>query len=471
MDESGRGEKPTDPAEYEALLKRWGLDDDSIGLSDLRSGDAQTPDLPADDPQPPAGSDASTDAAAGAADPALDDQTLIDEQPPLADEAAPEPGADPPVETDPQAAATPADQPPIAEDCEPEGTAEASATEVGENLGLGFFAEDAPPAVESRQERRRRRVWLSRSLLALAVVIALILGTAGFYVVVGLQALQGIKRDPGLLPTDDGYQTVPAVVDGPINFVLMGSDSRSQNDPGRSDSLMVAHLNASRDTLYLISFPRDMYVDIPNHGKNKINAAYAFGGPALTVKTLQNLTGTRMDHTIMVDFDGFIGLTTDIGGVTVFNEIPSTNLGFTYPRGDITLSGEQALAYVRQRYNLPRGDFDRAARQRAVVKAIILKLLKPEIMANPATFNAVASKLGRDLTVDDKLTNQLIWSLATDLSIKSARDIKQLQAPIARDDRINGSSVQIVDPTRMAALATALQTDQLAAYWTQYGEE
>jgi len=427
LDEFGAEKLPADPEAYQELLKRWGLDDDTLGITKLRA------DLEHSETEVPGDTDASGEAEA---------------------EEVAEPDAE--------------------SESSEEPVSEAEQVDVDSDVGLDFLddADQGVVAAEvSRADRKQRRRWLRRSLLALGVVLALLLGTAGFYLVVGLQALQGIKRDPGLMPTDDGYQTVPATIDGPLNFLLMGSDSRNPDERGRSDTLMIAHLNASRDTLYLISLPRDMYVDIPGHGKNKINAAYAFGGPRLTVKTVQNIIGTRIDHTAMIDFEGFVGLTTDVGGVTVFNEIESTNLGFNFPRGDITISGEEALAYVRQRYDLPHGDFDRAARQRLVVKALILKLLKPATVANPATFNAVATKLGGYLTVDNKLTNELIWNLATDLNIKSARDIRQIQAPIARGATIKGSSVLIVNEERMAALAKAIRDDNLEAYWTQYGAD
>ena len=90
--------------------------------------------------------------------------------------------------------------------------------------------------------------------------------------------------------------------------MLLGSDSRDPDNEanGRSDSIMVVHLNTKRTKAYIISFPRDMYVNIPGHGKNKINAAFAFGGAPLTVRTLESLSDVRMDHVVLVDFEGFI---------------------------------------------------------------------------------------------------------------------------------------------------------------------
>lgn len=446
MDGRKPGEVPTDPEAYEALLKRWGLDDDALGISSLRTrrGGAVDPSTP------------DSGSAEVVVDPADDSPAhpIEDHVAPRADEREPEPE----------------DQPGTSASSDEAAEAAAEGTADDDEVGLGFL-DDAEPAVLSATERKRRRVWVRRSLVVLSVVMGLVAVAAGFYLVVGLQALQSLKREPGLLPTDDGYQTAPVTVTGPLNFVLMGSDSRG-GDRGRSDSLMVAHLNTARDKVYLITLPRDLYVEIPGHGKNKINAAYSFGGPALTVKTVQNLLTTRMDHTVVIDFEGFIGLTTDVGGVTVFNETDSTNLGFHFPRGDITISGEQALAYVRERYDLPGGDLDRAARQRNVVKALILKLLKPEVIGNPATFNAVAGKLGRYVTADDKLTNELIWTTATSLKIRNGDDIRQLQAPLSGFASIDGvGSVDLVDRPKMDELAQAVSSDSLGGYWQQYGEE
>lgn len=458
MDGRKPGEVPTDPEAYAALLKRWGLDDDALGISTLRANRGGAVD--SSSPDPDTEETAAVDRVDADLDPA-DDPVQSD---PVQPDAAP-------VEVTQPDDSAPDDHltgAPTADEFADDAASEVDPA--SDDLGLGFL-DDAEPAVLSSTERRRRRVWLRRSLVVLAVVLGLVAVTAGFYLVVGLQALQSLKREPGLLPTDDGYQSAPVNITGPLNFVLMGSDSRG-SDRGRSDSLMVAHLNTARDKVYLITLPRDLYVEIPGHGKNKINAAYSFGGPALTVKTVQNLLTTRMDHTVVIDFEGFIGLTTDVGGVTVFNETDSTNLGFHFPRGNITISGEQALAYVRERYDLPGGDLDRAARQRNVVKALILKLLKPEVLGNPTTFNAVATKLGAYVTADDKLTNELIWTTATSLNIRGADDIRQLQAPLSGFASIDGvGSVDLVDTPKMTELAQAVSSDSLGGYWQQYGED
>ena len=130
---------------------------------------------------------------------------------------------------------------------------------------------------------------------------------------------QNIDRED-LMPTDSSTApTKEPVAADALNFVVMGYDSRNPSVT-RSGSLMILHLNAKRDQAYFISFPRDTWVSIPGRGNNKINAAYGFGGPKLTVSTLQNLTDTRIDHTVLVDFQGFARLTDAVGGVTVYNK-------------------------------------------------------------------------------------------------------------------------------------------------------
>ena len=180
------------------------------------------------------------------------------------------------------------------------------------------------------------------------------------------------------LPTEWGSSTAEArPVKSPeaaeaLDYVLIGSD---EGDPsldrdGRSDSIMLVHLNQKRNQAYIISFPRDMYVTIPGHGKNKINAAYEIGGPALVVRTLESLTGSRMDHVAMIDFEGFVSLTEDLDGVTVNNRTAFSSHGYNYPKGRITLSGDQALWFVRERNALP-SELDRAENQRNMLNAIL----------------------------------------------------------------------------------------------------
>ena len=316
--------------------------------------------------------------------------------------------------------------------------------------------------------RARRRV-----LIVVAALLVVALGGAGAYAwTINHQVTSNIKRGIELPPTTPGPGSSPSADQpretGELNYVLLGSDSRDDADPadGRSDTIMVVHLNKQRNKAWITSFPRDMYVDIPGHGKNKINAAYQYGGPALTVKTLQDLTGATMDHVVLVNFEGFIDLTTDLGGVTVTNKTAFTSHGFDYPKGKITIEGEKALWFVRERHSLPGGDLDRAANQRNVIKAIVAKGLSAGVISDPVKFSSFIGNLSKHLTVDNGLSDSEIRSTALSLRL-DAKDIELLQAPISGFATIGGQDVDIVDQAKMAQLAKAMRNDTMDDYLEQ----
>lgn len=324
-------------------------------------------------------------------------------------------------------------------------------------------------ATHPRRTRRRGR----RVLMAVAALLVLAVGAAGFYAWRIDRSLTGNLTRGIDLPGDDpsggaGPSEPPET--GTLNYVLLGSDSRDPGDAadGRSDSIMVVHLNNARDKAYIISFPRDMYVDIPGHGKDKINAAYLLGGPALTVQTLEALTNVRMDHVALIGLEGFIRLTEDLGGVTVTNKTAFTSHGFDYPKGRITIAGEEALWFVRERKSLPEGDLDRAENQRKVIQAIVAKGLSADVISDPARFTAFVGNLARHLTVDNSLTDAEIRRTALSLRLQ-AKDIKLLQAPISGFGTTSEAQSNDVDDTsKLDELSQALQNDTMDANDEKY---
>ncbi|MDN6555798.1 MAG: LCP family protein [Acidipropionibacterium acidipropionici] len=346
----------------------------------------------------------------------------------------------------------------------------------GESSLEDLFAQDSENATDAKARRsphrpggsarRRHRRWPKIFLAVVLALALLVIAALGIYLKILGDALGRMDRDPLMIP--DPQVSVPA--GQPIDFVLMGLDSRG-SDQGRSDSLMVAHLSGDREHLYLVTFLRDMWVTIPankvvaHDSKAKINAAYSWGGPALTIKTLQGLTGTTMDHAVVIDFNGFIALTDKLGGVTVNNPQASKIDGQSFPAGQVTLKGEPALKYVRERYDLANGDLDRAARQRAVVTAIIDKTLTAGVLANPKKFNDVLASYSETMTVDSGLTNANIRTIATSLKFRSGAGVVPVQAPISGYGRsANGQAYDVVDEAGMKELSAALRNDQMADY-------
>jgi len=189
------------------------------------------------------------------------------------------------------------------------------------------------------------------------------------------------------------------------------------------------------------------------------------------VQTLEELTTARMDHVVLVDFLGFIDLTTELGGVTIDNDYAFKSRGYTYPKGRITLEGEEALQFVRERYSLPKGDLDRAKNQRKVVQAIVRKGLSPEIISNPGKFTGFVSGIAKHLVVDQQLTDSKIRSTALSLRL-TGNDVESLQAPISGfSTTSDGQSIDVVDEKQMEELATALRKDTLDDYLKKYPGE
>ena len=315
----------------------------------------------------------------------------------------------------------------------------------------------------------RRRLWRP-VLVAVAGLLVLALVGVGVYAWrVDRGLTSNINRGIDL-PSDADPRPTAVPDTGTLNYVLLGSDSRDPENAadGRSDSIMVVHLNEQRDKAYIVSFPRDMYVDIPGHGKDKINAAYLLGGPPLTVRTLETLTGVRMDHVALIGLEGFIQLTEDLGGVTVTNKTAFRSHGFDYPKGRITIAGEEALWFVRERKSLPEGDLDRAENQRKVIRAIVAKGLSSEVISDPARFTSFVSNLARHLTVDNSLTDAEVRRTALSLRLQGD-DIELLQAPISGfDTTSDGQSIDVVDTAKLAELSEALQNDTMQAYVEKY---
>ncbi|WP_022910955.1 LCP family protein [Aestuariimicrobium kwangyangense] len=341
------------------------------------------------------------------------------------------------------------------------------------------LADDGTAEERSAARHQRRKGRRFATVFFSVLLVLLLAGGAVFayYLTRVSRAIDHVSRNPSIMPSEQGVDGTPRPADPtnrtasgqPMTFVLMGSDSRG-SDQGRSDSLMVAYLSGDRKDVYLVSFPRDMWVTVPGKGQAKINAAYAWGGPPLTIATLESMLAVRMQHAAVIDFEGFIKLTDVLGGVSVYNKQASKSDGFTFPEGQITIQGKQALAYVRERHDLQRGDLDRAQRQRDVVQAILKKTMTPETIANPVKFGKTVDTFAACMTVSEDLDSKTIRSVATQLRVNPETGIHSLQAPIdGFGTSKDGQSIDVVDKVGLAELAKAMQTDTMDQYAAKYG--
>src|SRR5699024_7279519 len=135
-----------------------------------------------------------------------------------------------------------------------------------------------------------------------------------------------------------------------VNILLLGVDERS-GDKGRSDTLILLSLNPKSKSMTMMSIPRDTYVNIPDHGMDKINHAYAFGDAGLSVRTLENTFDLPVHYYAKVNMEGFVQGIDALGGVTVHNDTTFSQGGADFSEGNIHLDGEKALKYIRMRKN------------------------------------------------------------------------------------------------------------------------
>lgn len=203
-------------------------------------------------------------------------------------------------------------------------------------------------------------------------------------------ALAGYVQQPSGAPSWN------VASDGSVkNILLIGADENEDGTDGRSDSNMLVSVDGSTKQVRLVSFLRDTYLQIPTLGKNKLNAAYSKGGPALTMQTLENNYRVNIDKYVSVDFDSFATLIDKMGGLDVpmseaACEAENENMGSHLKAGTNHLNGKLCLYYVRIRHatdDFGHDDYGRAARQRQVMQLIIQKMKSNPILATKAMYD------------------------------------------------------------------------------------
>jgi LCP family protein required for cell wall assembly len=327
--------------------------------------------------------------------------------------------------------------------------------------------DDVLPA---RRRRGARRLLISLGVLGL--VLALILG-GGLWFLTDRYA-GNIDRVAGVFSgLDKEARPAPATPaqaadDEPVTFLLVGSDTRAHLEPGetpdgRSDAIMLARFTADRRHAQLISIPRDSWVDIPGHGRNKINASYAFGGPSLLIQTVEQLTQVRIDHYVAIDFDGLIQVTDDLGGVDVTVAETTSNGPYTFPAGVNHLTGDQARWYLGQRHGLPGGDFDRVKRQQQYLQSMFRKLFTADAFSQPGRLDSILRAVTSAVSVDDTLGNGDLLSLAYSLRNVTPESIDFFTAPVLGTGMEGAASVVYLDTVSGERMWAYLRSDSLAA--------
>jgi LCP family protein required for cell wall assembly len=310
---------------------------------------------------------------------------------------------------------------------------------------------------------RRPRRWGRRVGVVLLVLVVLLVGL-------------GVWVDSRLTRVDalPDYEGRPAATPG-TDWLIVGSDSRQGLDESRrrelgtgqaagrrADTMMLLHIPRGTGKPTLVSLPRDSYVPIPGRGRNKLNAAYAFGGPQLLARTVEQVTGIRMDRYMEVGFDGFASVVDAVGGVRI---CPKTAMrdpmaGLDVKAGCQEAGSRKALAYVRARHS-GRGDLDRVERQQEFLGSLVDKATSPGVLLNP--FKSIPLlRTGTDTVAVDQAAH--VWNLIRfPFAMRgiASGDGVATTVPVAGGASVSGvGSVVQWDRDRALALFEALQHDQ-----------
>ncbi|WP_026574474.1 LCP family protein [Bacillus sp. UNC438CL73TsuS30] len=306
-----------------------------------------------------------------------------------------------------------------------------------------------------QNQKRKKGKW--RSVL-MVILVLLIAGTGYSY----YQYKQGVNQSlKKVSKTDKVVYTFDGKKDqyGDTNILMLGSDARG-NEVSRADTIMIAHYNENKGTYKLTSIMRDSYVDIPGHGKHKINSAFARGGPDLMRKTIKENFDIDLQYYAIVHFQGFVQLIDEAfpDGVKIdVEKAMSKNIGVSLKPGVQRLNGKEMLGYVRFRHDAI-GDFGRVKRQQQAVKAIgdqltsintipkipkLIGVITPYINTNMKTSDIIFMSTNyfskREgpvetlrIPVDNSYTNQRIYGEGAVLAIDVAKNREALHQFITK---------------------------------------
>ncbi len=368
------------------------------------------------------------------------------------------------------------------------------------NGGGGGNGGPTGPGRDPRPGRRRPAGWLiGVRLLAAGLSLAVLVGGGWAWAV-----YRNFDAHLNRVNAIGGSTKLKTDIDGKAqNILLVGNDDRATAtaaerkaigitlDGGstNTDTMMVMHVPANGKKATAISLPRDTWVAIPGHGMGRLNSAYADGkadgkgnkaaGAQLLVRTIENLTGLTIDHYVSIDLLGFYRISNAIGGVRVcllHAQNASTEGDASHPRGYSginlkqgwnTIEGKQALAFVRQRHGLPRGDLDRIVRQQYFLSAVFRKVTTAGVLANPFKLQKLLTAVSSSMQLDGSTpghTGLNPISLAQQLQNLSAGNLTFATIPTT-SAVIDGADVQVVNPDTIPVfVAKVLGTTTTSAY-------
>lgn len=322
--------------------------------------------------------------------------------------------------------------------------------------------------VKSKKRAKKKKSGWKRFLIKLAVVLVLL--------ALGINYLVGIVYDKMNYHEIESVVSEPLKENGVVNILLIGNDSRNNGEDGRSDAMILLTISNNTKKIYMTSLLRDMYVEIPGHDGNRLNAAYAFGGAELLMETVETNLDIEVNHYMLVNFEAFVNLVDIVGGVDLeltreeqeyvngylveYNmltgkEQGTDNLEIT-EGGLVHLNGAQALAYTRNRYL--GTDFGRTERQRKVLTEVIQKLPKTLVSNPKGLIDGLMHNLTTNLTKSDCI------SLAAEAAKLAIYDLEQMSVPA--EGTYKNASIR-----GMAVLEVDFEANKELLHTAIYGEE
>ncbi|MEU3768505.1 LCP family protein [Amycolatopsis keratiniphila] len=346
-------------------------------------------------------------------------------------------------------------------------------------------------------ERPLRRAGRITRRIAVGLVSLLALGTTGYAYVTKDQLQNNVPTTNALSKADD--PAAPPADDGANDILLVGSDARTdaqgnplplrvlkelrtEEKPGvNTDTIIILRIPKNGGKPSGVSIPRDTWTDIPGRGPNKINSAYGAAktnyanahrgesdqaklerdsdqeGRKALVQTVQDLTQIRIDHYAEVNLLGFYLLTEALGGVKVClnHSTEDKDSGANFRRGEQTVSGGEALSFVRQRKNLPRGDLDRIVRQQAFLSSALNQVLSAGTLTSPSTMAGLMDVVRRSIVLDEGLD---LLEFAQQAKGIASGDLTFTTIPVVNINgrSADGQSIVEIDPAAVRSFVSGL---------------
>ncbi|MET9952061.1 LCP family protein [Streptomyces sp. NPDC006339] len=323
-----------------------------------------------------------------------------------------------------------------------------------------------PRRDDSRGSRRRNAPKRRRPLRIVLLTLLVLILAAGGGLYWTYASLDGNIKAAVDLDKELGDNRPPKAPMSGQNLLVLGSDSRAGANGAldgaavsgaRSDTALVVHIPEGRSSAVAVSIPRDTLVTRPECGRKgggtapaaqrvMFNSVYAQYGPACVMKTVETMSGVRLDHYLEIDFAGFKDLVDAIGGVTVEIDEPikDRNSGLDLAAGPQRLDGTQSLAFVRTRYGVGDGsDLGRIGNQQKFLTALLTEVKKQDLLGSPAKTYEIADSMTKALTTDSELASLTALSdYARSLDGIDPATMETIMLPVAYDKR---------DPNRVVA--------------------